>query len=108
MPTVQELIAENGALRKTVAAQGLAIQQHREAVKRVSGTKVALVAGRFAAEVDAKQEAAKAKEFTEPPSEVFAKMIGVMKFYAAADNYVVNVALDRGQRARDFLTAIGR
>lgn len=99
MPTIGELIAENANLRKTVGAQGVMIQQQREAIKRVRATKIALVAGRFAAEVDPTAEANRAKEFITPPIESFARMLTVLEHYSKGKG---------GEMARDYLTSIGR
>ena len=99
MPTIDELIKENGNLRKTVGAQGVMIQQQREAIKRVRATKIALVAGRFAAEVDPEAESTKAKEFTTPPIESFARMLTVLEHYSKGKD---------GAMAHDYLTSIGR
>jgi len=99
MPPEPQLIAENATLRKQLAAQGLLIQQQKEAIKRIQGTKLSLVAGKFAAEVDPKAEGEKVRGFIEHPSAVFTKMLAVLQHYAKATD---------GKLARDFLTSIGR
>ena len=100
MPESQQpLEIQNAELRKKVNAQGLVIQQQRELIRVLKATKVALVAGRFAADVDPYAEADKSKDFTRTPIEIFNRTLTTLREYANDPD---------GEAARDVLKDIGR
>ena len=101
MAKVNQLLEQVTILKKKVNDQGLLIQQQRETIKRLKGTKVALVAGRFAAEVDPEAEAARAREFTVPPIKTYEEMVDILRSCSQIEG-------NTGILVRNFLTQIGR
>jgi hypothetical protein len=101
MSEIGELQLENSKLRAKVSQQGLVIHQQREALRRVKATKIALVAGRFASEIDPSIESDKAEDFTVEPNAIFKQMLDVFHEYA-------NLPGPKGASARAFLVRIGR
>jgi len=100
MKELVDVLRENAVLKKQVNAQGLVIQQQRELIRKLKSTKIALVAGRFAADVDPNQEAEKAKDFMQSPIEIFNRTIEFLKASAIPGR--------SGDKARELLGDIGR
>lgn len=93
--TPQQLATTIATLRKRVNAQGLVIQQQRELIRMLKATKVALVAGRFAADVDPYAEADKSKDFTRTPIEIFNRTLTALRQSASSpENTTARAVLD--------------
>lgn len=99
--TIASLRAVNRILRRKISDQGLLIHNLRETNRRVRGTKVALVAGRFTASVNPNEEAERAKQFTLPAAGVYKRTLDVLKGFA-------QITGPDGKPARDLLKDLGR
>lgn len=86
MPTIEEIIEENAALRKNLRAAQAMISTQRETIKRVKATRLAIVSGGFVEEVNPTAEVEKVSEFIKDAESTYSEMVAALKFYSDAKN----------------------
>lgn len=108
MTADEELIG----LRKQMRAAQALIQLQRVQLRRVRETRLALVAGKHAEQVNPAVEAGRVEEFLQPAEGIYGDLLGALGFYADANNYrdqlgvpsgSAAVPADGGSRARAVL-----
>lgn len=106
MPTPEPTEAE---LKRKINQQQAVISQQRANIAELKRTRVALVAGQYAQEVDPKAEAIKAHAFNSTFGDEFKTLILALRFYGSTATYTGTpppIAADLGAKARASLKAI--
>lgn len=111
MTSEEEIIG----LRKQLRAAQTLIHLQRSRERQVRATRLALVAGKHAEQVDTQAEKVRAAEFIEPAEGHWDDLVRTIEFYADPENYkdqlgvpsgTAAVPADGGNRARRLLRAI--
>lgn len=102
-------------LRKQLRAAQTLIHLQRSRERQVRATRLALVAGRHAEQVDIQAEQTRVAEFAEAAEGQWDDLVHTVEFYADPENYkdrlgvpsvAAAVPADSGNRARRLLLAI--
>lgn len=103
---------ENATLRKRLSAAQHLIHLQRARERQVRSTRLAIVSGNHAEQVDTEAETAEAARFMAQAETKYVDLVNTIRFYAAPANYKDHlgitslnspVAADAGQRARGIL-----